>query len=136
LPDSLHMKIPMSVMMVCLVCVCCKTSFAAPRKRSSLSVSQVDGPTRLRSGEPAVLVSTGRSGRELRYLNVEVRNTGQYRAAGVQVFATCGAGLMVPLQGPKSLASGQRALYVSRARLPVVGSAAVSIDATCVNCRP
>jgi hypothetical protein len=129
------MKIPMSVMMVCLVCVCCDISFAAPRKRSSHGVSQVDGPTRLRSGQPAVLVSTGKSGRELRHLNVEVRNTGQHPARGVQVIASCGAGLVLPLQGPKSLLSGQRALYVSRAKLPVVGSAAVSVTATCANCR-
>lgn len=110
-------------------------ALAKPRSHESQKKVLENGLTRLRSRSPSAVVVAGRAGLELRHINVEVVNVGNSQARGVRVFAECGRGVLVPLNGPAKLASGQRAVYVSRGRTPLIARQNVQLVTECDNCR-
>ena len=112
---------------------------AAPRKNSSrgdgLPPAASERLTRLRAGSPSFLTVSNRRGRELKHLNVEVKNAGQSKASGVEVWIEFSGGLAYPLRGAKSLQPGQVALYVLKgAAVPTTASSS-RVIAQCANCR-
>jgi hypothetical protein len=110
-------------------------ALAKPRPHESQKKVLDNGLTRLRSRSPSTVIVSGRAGVELRHINVEVVNIGNFQARGVRVFAECGRGVLVPLNGPAKLSSGQRAVYISRGRTPLIARQNVQLVTECENCR-
>lgn len=115
------------------------SAFAAPRKKLSVESAAYqtvkEGEiSRLRVGEPAVLVEERRGTRVINYVSVEVKNISTVAAQDIQVSAGISSGPSFPMRGPKKLQPGQRAVYSTRAKLPVTGGG-LRILANCATCR-
>ncbi len=113
---------------------------AAPRKaaRASTNATSIEvAPelTRLRAGVPHYIVAASRRGAEIKHLNVEVFNAGQHKATAVDVWMEVGAGLAFPLRGPRTLAAGQRGLYILRGGIPAPNGLRLRVLPDCTNCR-
>ncbi len=107
------------------------------RKLAVLASDDVAGVslTRVRSGAPVYVVATTRRGREVRHLNVEVRNVGRFLARGVEVRVELGGGIVYPLRGPRTLEAGHAGLYVLRGGVSPLSTGAVRVVSLCANCR-
>jgi len=111
-------------------------SQAAPRKGGEQADSaSLERLTRIRAGTPAFFTVSSRRGRELKHLNVEVRNTGQIKARGVEVRVEFSGGLMYPLRGVRSLEPGQAGLYILKGATATLAGSSPRVVAQCSNCR-
>ena len=112
---------------------------AAPRKNTprgnSAAVDATERLTRLRAGTPAFVTVSTRRGRELKHVNVEVKNAGQVRAQGVEVRVEFSGGLAYALRGARSLEPGQAGLYVLKGATSTVAGSSPRVIAQCSNCR-
>ena len=103
-------------------------------KNSSLDLSMYRARTRLRAQQPVIVQRIGRASREIQHINVQVSNVGAGAASGIDVYVELPGGLSVPLKGPRRLHPGQRALYVLRAKVPILGAGAVRVVCMCEQC--
>jgi hypothetical protein len=120
---------------LCITTLCVpELGLGAPRSAKSKPGASVIERTRLKHGAPAFMIATTRSGRELRYLNVAIRNVGTADARGIQIVARSQSELEYPLKGAARLAPGQSSVYTLRGRVPIFGSSNIGIVARCANC--
>ena len=110
-------------------------ALAAPIARKKVQDLGTIGRTQLRPETPTFVVVTNSRGLELRHLNVEVHNSGNYQATDIAVFAEVGGKLVFPLRGPTRLPPNQSGFYFLRSRTPIPGQSPLRDIARCSNCR-
>lgn len=116
------------------------SGLAAPRKSQAVPNARIGTPvperqTTIRAGQPVVITSAGRRGREIRHLNVHVRNVGRTVAKEVSVVAELEGGVVYPLKGPRHIPPEQSAVYILRSGAPLSGRGSIRVVPACTNCR-